>query len=297
MRKDPREEFWPVVHEEEDAYQVHGTPDDRQDRSRGANCDQGAQQGCQRYGDCKNLQRKQNSAHGAVDDLPQESQGHQRPDARKAENDPYGLAGGDHKRREGCRHEGVDKGVVEALQPRLPRGLPRYGVIERTGQVHGDQSHAIDGARCGVGHTAGPDDQGHQSSYGHQGCRAVEEPTCRVLHFSESYPVHAVTVHLNARGVTLCVTRAVCPRALSDKIPFVDYSVSDICGWRRNLDSDNSGEFWIDREALTQRMSKLSPTQRAFFRWGIVEEFNKGLEQILEQDQAVGEMREDFRDQ
>ena len=44
-------------------------------------------------------------------------------------------------------------------------------------------------------------------------------------------------------------------------------------------------------------MSKLSPTQRAFFRWGVVEEFNKGLEQILEQDQAVGEMREDFRDQ
>jgi hypothetical protein len=44
-------------------------------------------------------------------------------------------------------------------------------------------------------------------------------------------------------------------------------------------------------------MSKLSPTQRAFFRWGIVEEFNKGLEQILDDDQAVGEMREGFRDQ
>jgi hypothetical protein len=77
----------------------------------------------------------------------------------------------------------------------------------------------------------------------------------------------------------------------------VDYSVSDICGWKRSLESDNRGEFWIDREALTQRMSNLSPTQRAFFRWGIVEEFNKGLERILEQDQAVGEMREDFRDQ
>lgn len=77
----------------------------------------------------------------------------------------------------------------------------------------------------------------------------------------------------------------------------VDYSVSDICGWKGNLESDSRGEFWIDREALTQRMSKLSPTQRAFFRWGIVEEFNRGLEQILEQDQAVGEMREDFRDQ
>jgi hypothetical protein len=28
-----------------------------------------------------------------------------------------------------------------------------------------------------------------------------------------------------------------------------------------------------------------------------VEEFNKGLEQILDDDQAVGEMREGFRDQ
>ena len=77
----------------------------------------------------------------------------------------------------------------------------------------------------------------------------------------------------------------------------MDYSVSDICGWRGNLDSVTSAEFWVDREALTQRMSKLSPTQRAFFKWGIVEEFNRGLEQILEQDQAVGEMREGFRDQ
>lgn len=77
----------------------------------------------------------------------------------------------------------------------------------------------------------------------------------------------------------------------------MDYSVDDICGWRGDLQSDNRGEFWIDREALTQRMSKLSPTQRAFFRWGIVEQFNKGLELILTQDQAVGEMREDLRDQ
>ena len=53
----------------------------------------------------------------------------------------------------------------------------------------------------------------------------------------------------------------------------------------------------MDREALTQRMSSLSPTQRAFLKWGIVEEFNRGLEQILNQDEAVGEMREDFRDQ
>jgi hypothetical protein len=73
--------------------------------------------------------------------------------------------------------------------------------------------------------------------------------------------------------------------------------LSDICGWRIDLVSDKRGEFWIDREALTQKMSKLSTTQRAFFRWGIVEEFNKGLEEILIHDQAVGEMREDFRDQ
>jgi len=77
----------------------------------------------------------------------------------------------------------------------------------------------------------------------------------------------------------------------------MDYSVAGICGWRFDLESDTRGEFWIDREALTQRMSKLSPTQRAFFRWEIVEEFNKGLDQILVQDQAVGEMREDLRDQ
>lgn len=77
----------------------------------------------------------------------------------------------------------------------------------------------------------------------------------------------------------------------------MEYSVADICGWRMDIESENRGEFWIDREALTQRMSNLSPTQRAFFRWGIVEEFNKGLEQILVHDQAVGEMRDDFRDQ
>lgn len=77
----------------------------------------------------------------------------------------------------------------------------------------------------------------------------------------------------------------------------MDYSIESVCGWRYDLESENKAEFWVDREALTQRMSKLSPTQRAFFRWGIVEEFNRGLEQILSQDQAVGEMREDFRDQ
>jgi len=73
-------------------------------------------------------------------------------------------------------------------------------------------------------------------------------------------------------------------------------AIGEICGWRIDLESDNRGEFWVDREALTQRMSKLSPNERAFFRWGIVEEFNKGLDEILVHDQAVGEMREDFRD-
>lgn len=77
----------------------------------------------------------------------------------------------------------------------------------------------------------------------------------------------------------------------------MDYSVAGICGWTGDLETDARAEFWVDREALTQRMSKLSPTQRAFFRWGIVEAFNKGLEQVLEHDQAVGEMREEFRDQ
>jgi len=73
--------------------------------------------------------------------------------------------------------------------------------------------------------------------------------------------------------------------------------LASICGWRLELKSDKRGEFWINREALTQKMSKLSSTQRAFLRWGIVEEFNKGLEEILVHDQAVGEMREDFREQ
>lgn len=72
--------------------------------------------------------------------------------------------------------------------------------------------------------------------------------------------------------------------------------LGDLCGWRKDLKTDKRGEFWIDRELLTQKMSKLSPTERAFLRWGIVEEFNKGLEEILIHDQAVGEMREDFRD-
>lgn len=73
--------------------------------------------------------------------------------------------------------------------------------------------------------------------------------------------------------------------------------MTGVCGWRHDLDAQTRGEFWIDREALTQIMSQLSPTQRAFLRWGIVEEFNKGLDEILNQDQAVGEMRDDFRDE
>ncbi len=77
----------------------------------------------------------------------------------------------------------------------------------------------------------------------------------------------------------------------------MEESLSSVCGWRADLDSDSRGEFWIDRERLTQKMSSLSPSARAFFKWGIVEEFNKGLEEILVHDQAVGEMREDFRDQ
>lgn len=72
--------------------------------------------------------------------------------------------------------------------------------------------------------------------------------------------------------------------------------MADLCHWRSDLESDRTGEFWIDREAVTQRMSRLSPSERAFLRWGIVEEFNKGLDQILIQDQAVGEMREGLRD-
>ena len=71
-------------------------------------------------------------------------------------------------------------------------------------------------------------------------------------------------------------------------------SIAGLCGWRTDLESDSRGEFWINRERLTQMMSSLSVNERALFRWGIVEEFNKGLEEILVQDQAVGEMREDF---
>lgn len=77
----------------------------------------------------------------------------------------------------------------------------------------------------------------------------------------------------------------------------MDISIPEVCGWRKNLESDIAGEFWVDREALTQRMSQLSESQRAMLRLGIVDEFNEGLDQILGQDQAVGEMREDLRDQ
>lgn len=73
-----------------------------------------------------------------------------------------------------------------------------------------------------------------------------------------------------------------------------EHAIAALCGWRTYLETDARGEFWIDRERLTQMMSSLSASERALFRWGIVEEFNKGLEEILVQDQAVGEMREDF---
>lgn len=73
--------------------------------------------------------------------------------------------------------------------------------------------------------------------------------------------------------------------------------ISELCGWRGELDPERKGEFWIDRDALTEKMSRLSPTERAFLRWGIVEQFNKGLEDILIHDQAIGEMRSDLEDQ
>jgi hypothetical protein len=76
----------------------------------------------------------------------------------------------------------------------------------------------------------------------------------------------------------------------------IDETLNNVCGWRTDLESDSRGEFWIDRERLTQKMSNLSSSERSLFRWGIVERFNKGLEEILVQDQAVGEMRGDFKD-
>jgi hypothetical protein len=69
----------------------------------------------------------------------------------------------------------------------------------------------------------------------------------------------------------------------------------DICGWRSDLKTDRRGEFWIDREVLTEKMSQLTPGQRAMLRLEIVEKFNRGLDEILSQDQTIGEMREDFR--
>jgi hypothetical protein len=76
----------------------------------------------------------------------------------------------------------------------------------------------------------------------------------------------------------------------------VKEEMGKVCGWRLDLETNRRGEFWIDREALTQVMSGLTPSERAMFRWGLVEEFNRGLEQILVEDQAVGEMREDLHD-
>ncbi|MGH3650611.1 MAG: hypothetical protein ACRDU9_07855, partial [Acidimicrobiia bacterium] len=76
-----------------------------------------------------------------------------------------------------------------------------------------------------------------------------------------------------------------------------EMEIEEICGWSGNLDTEQRGEFWIDRARLTKKMSELSPTERAFLRWGIVETFNKGLEDILLHDQAIGEMRHDLEDQ
>jgi hypothetical protein len=74
-------------------------------------------------------------------------------------------------------------------------------------------------------------------------------------------------------------------------------SPRDVCGWRSDLKSDRRGEFWIDREVLTEKMSQLTPGQRAMLHLEIVEKFNRGLDEILNQDQTIGEMREDFRQQ
>lgn len=45
-------------------------------------------------------------------------------------------------------------------------------------------------------------------------------------------------------------------------------------------------------QALIQRMSQMSQTQRTLYSWGIVDEFNEGLDKILGPAQAVGQMRE-----
>ena len=70
----------------------------------------------------------------------------------------------------------------------------------------------------------------------------------------------------------------------------IDFSISKVCGWR-NLESENASEFWMDRQALIQRTKHMSETQRTVYRWGIVEEFNEGLDQILGPNQAVGQER------
>ena len=70
----------------------------------------------------------------------------------------------------------------------------------------------------------------------------------------------------------------------------IDFSISKFCGWR-NLESENASEFWMDRQALIQRTKHMSETQRTVYRWGIVEESNEGLDQILGPNQAVGQER------
>ena len=38
----------------------------------------------------------------------------------------------------------------------------------------------------------------------------------------------------------------------------MDERMSNVCGWRGDLEADVSGEFWVDREALTEAMSRLT---------------------------------------
>jgi hypothetical protein len=40
-------------------------------------------------------------------------------------------------------------------------------------------------------------------------------------------------------------------------------------------------KFCLEREVLTQRMSSLSPHGEGFLQVGVVDEFNKGLDEIL----------------